>query len=422
MRAMAGEVGVCAMLTTFSQLEPMQECVKAKYRCTISFLKQPGDEINFLKRKRKWALNDVLAIMPTPKHVEGLAVLLGVCAQRPKDSPLPAGGTLPLWTQLAPLDDVRSGIYRKCIGVLLYVSSDYPAAQFGIKTLSSMCGKPNEDAWRCLRHLVNYMFFHENHITCLRTEGKGTGLVVRHDTHTLEVFADADWSGNRSTRKSTSAGCIAFDGMVVHTFSRSQSCVSLSSGESEYIACVSATCDGIFLRSALQHILRTDVSMHLFTDSSAARGILGRQGCGRLRHISGRLLWLQDFLFKWKKASLHAVPTLTNPADLFTKSLSGARVRTLSHILGIRDSHDGFSLVETTEFEERQRREQAKKFLRAVRSAGRGNAEALQLLALLVQVMGNKATDVEVRAQLCLTRQCQLTRIRARGSALSLSS
>ena len=73
--------------------------------------------------------------------------------------------------------------------------------------------------------------------------------------------------------------------MVIHTFSRSQSCVSLSSGESEYIACVSATCDGIFLRSALQRVLRTDVSMHLFTDSSAARGIMGRQGCGRLRPV-----------------------------------------------------------------------------------------------------------------------------------------
>ena len=379
-------------------MQRLSECVKSRYRCTTSFLRQPDDEVSFLKRRHRWVKGDVFCISPNPKHVVDLARILGVAAQRPKDSPLPTG-TLPLWTQLTPLDEEKSGIYRKCIGVLLYVSSDYPAAQYAIKTLSSMCGSPNEGSWRCLRHLVNYMFFHENHVTCLRTEGKGIGLVVRDDTHTLEVFADADWSGNKSTRKSTSAGCIAFDGMVIHTFSRSQSCVSLSSGESEYIACVSATCDGILLRSALQHIMRVDVSMHLFTDSSAARGIMGRQGCGRLRHISGRLLWLQDFLFKWKKASLHAVPTLTNPADLFTKSLTGARVRTLSHILGIRDSHDGFSLVGTTEFEELQRREQAKKFLRAVRSTGRGNAEALHLLALLVQVVGNKAADDEDRAQ-----------------------
>ena len=341
----------------------------------------------------------VLAIIPNPKHVEGLAVLLGVCAQRPKDSPLPTGGSLPLWTQLALLDETKSGIYRKCMGVLLYVSSDYPAAQFAIKALSSLCGKPNEGAWKCLRHLVNYMFYHDNHISCLKTEGKGVGLVVRDEAHAVEVFADADWAGNKSSRKSTTAGCIAFNGMMIHSFSRSQSCVSLSSGESEYVACVSAVCDGILLRAALQHVLQEDVSMHVFTDSSAARGIMSRQGCGRLRHISGRLLWLQDFLFKWKKASLHAVPTSTNPADLFTKSLSGTRIRCLSNIIGVRDASDGFSLVGAAELEEQRRRDQAKKFLRAVKSTGRGNAEALQLLAMLIQLVGTKAAVADDRAQ-----------------------
>ena len=120
--------------------------------------------------------------------------------------------------------------------------------------------------------------------------------------------------------------------------------------------------------------------MHVFTDSSAARGIMSRQGCGRLRHISGRVLWLQDFLCKWKKASLHAVPTSTNPADLFTKSLSGTRIRCLSNIIGVRDASDGFSLVGAAELEEQRRRDQAKKFLRAVKSTGRGNAEALQMI------------------------------------------
>ena len=305
-----------------------------------------------------------------------------------------------MWTQLALLDETRLGIYRKCMGVLLYVSSDYPAAQFAIKTLSSLCGKPNEGAWKCLRHLVNYMFYHDNHISCLKTEGKGVGLVVRAEAHTLEVFADADWAGNKSSRKSTSAGCIAFNGMMIHSFSRSQSCISLSPGESEYVACVvSAVCDGILLRTALQHILQEDVTMHVFTDSSAARGIMSRQGCGRLRHISGRLLRLQDFLFKWKKASTHAVPTSTNPADLFTKSLSGTRIRCLSNIIGVRDASDGYFLVGAADLEEQRRRDQAKKFLRAVKSTGRGNAEALQLLTMLIQLVGNKAAVSDDRVQ-----------------------
>ena len=123
-----------------------------------------------------------------------------------------------------------------------------------------------------------------------------------------------------------------------------------------------------------------------------------RRACGT-RHISGRVLWLQDFLFKWKKASLHAVPTSTNPADFFAKSLSGTRIRCLSNIIGVRDASDGFSLVGAAELEEQRRRDQAKKFLRAVKSTGRGNAEALQLLTMLIQLVGTKAAVTDDRAQ-----------------------
>ena len=38
-----------------------------------------------------------------------------------------------------------------------------------------------------------------------------------------------------------------FGGMVVHCFSGSQTCMSLSSAEAEYVVAVSAACDGIRL-------------------------------------------------------------------------------------------------------------------------------------------------------------------------------
>ena len=43
-------------------------------------------------------------------------------------------------------------------------------------------------------------------------------------------------------------------------------------------------------------------------------------------------------------------------------------------------------MVGAAELEEQRRRDQAKKFLRAVKSTGRGNAEALQLLTMLIQL------------------------------------
>ncbi|CAE7484809.1 unnamed protein product, partial [Symbiodinium pilosum] len=208
-----------------------------------------GDELSFLKRR--------------------------VAHQKPKQTPFPTGGTLPLWVQTTALDPERSAVYRRCVGVLLYVASDMPHAQFAIKTLASFSSSPNEGAWKCLRHLGNYLF-HHRYVPSLQTEGKGHGLVVRSQDHVLEIFADSDWQGNKAARKSTSAGCILFNGMTIHCFSRSQNCVALSSAEAEYIACVSATCDGILLKAALSHVLQERVEVHLFTDSSAARGLMNR--------------------------------------------------------------------------------------------------------------------------------------------------
>ena len=65
--------------------------------------------------------------------------------------------------------------------------------------------------------------------------------------------------------------------------------------------------------------------MCLYLDSSAARGILSGKGIGRLRHLSCRVLWLQDLVSEWTlmvKAVLGAV----NPADIATKRPSAARI------------------------------------------------------------------------------------------------
>jgi hypothetical protein len=78
----------------------------------------------------------------------------------------------------------------------------------------------------------------------------------------------------------------------------------------------------------------------LLLDSSAARGVMSRVGCGTLKHISGKLLWLQQ---KVKEEVLKPQPvgTAVNPADLGTKSLAKARMRGLLNMCGVYDTfHD----------------------------------------------------------------------------------
>ena len=66
-----------------------------------------------------------------------------------------------------------------------------------------------------------------------------------------------------------------------------------------------------------------DASITLYTDSSAARGIIHRAGLGKLRHLETGYLWLQSAV-KAKKLQVRKVLGTENPADLLTKHLAAA--------------------------------------------------------------------------------------------------
>ena len=74
--------------------------------------------------------------------------------------------------------------------------------------------------------------------------------------------------------------------------------------------------------------------MYLYLDSSAARGVLSRRGVGRLRHLSCRVLWLQNLVVE-KMLQVKAVLGTINPADVSTKRLSIARLELLMFLFGL---------------------------------------------------------------------------------------
>ena len=79
--------------------------------------------------------------------------------------------------------------------------------------------------------------------------------------------------------------------------------------------------------------------MNLYLDSSAARGIITRQGVGRVKHLQIRTLFLQE-LHKQGTLSVHPVGTKENTADIGTKPLSGKRIKLLLHWLGFQDENN----------------------------------------------------------------------------------
>jgi hypothetical protein len=109
-------------------------------------------------------------------------------------------------------------------------------------------------------------------------------------------------------------------GHLLKTWSSTQPSVSLSSGEAEYYGVVKAA--GIAIgHQSLMSDLGMHVGVRVWTDSSAAMGICGRSGLGKLRHVQTHTLWVQERV-RTGAIQLRKVNGLVNPADLFTKHLS----------------------------------------------------------------------------------------------------
>ena len=116
--------------------------------------------------------------------------------------------------------------------------------------------------------------------------------------------------------------------------------VSLSSAEAEVYACSSGSSDAVLLSRLLSWLTGRRTLVYVYTDSSGGRGILQRQGVGRLRHLSCRILWLQGLIASGV-IRLCSVSGHTNPADLGTKRLSASRLRSLMAVLGLFNTSTG---------------------------------------------------------------------------------
>ena len=126
-------------------------------------------------------------------------------------------------------------------------------------------------------------------------------------------------------------------GHCVRAFSVTQHRVTLSSAEAELGAAVRVACEviglsqlgaGLGLKLEMETHLDGNVSEcagRVHVDSSAALGVIGRKGNGKLRHIRIGQLWVQQ-LAEEGEMKFVKIAGVKNPADLFTKYLPGPKI------------------------------------------------------------------------------------------------
>lgn len=153
------------------------------------------------------------------------------------------------------------------------------------------------------------------------TSSKGI-LLDGTDISVIRAFADADWAGTKSDRKSTS-GCITFLGKSpICWSSKSQQSVSLSTMESELIASTAVCQDALWLRNLLSQLIPdNNVKIILFSDNLPSLKYSSNLANDSMaRHISLRYHFVR-LLNDANELSLTHVKGKENPADLLTKAL-----------------------------------------------------------------------------------------------------
>ena len=103
------------------------------------------------------------------------------------------------------------------------------------------------------------------------------------------------------------------------TWSKTQSLLALSSGESEFYAALKATAETLGVLPMVKDY-GYRLQGEILGDASAALGIIHRKGLGRTRHIDTGLLWIQQTAAE-KRLEYSKVLGNVNPADLVTKYL-----------------------------------------------------------------------------------------------------
>ena len=209
--------------------------------------------------------------------------------------------------------------YRALAARANFLAQDRADVQFSTKELCRLMAKPRGSSWLKLKRLARYLLDHPRLIWRFEQHGDD-------DTDKIDAYSDSDWAGCRTTRKSTSGGILVVAGGAVKSWSSTQKTIARSSGEAEYYGLVK-TCAEALGFQAVSRYFGWEMEIRVWVDSTAAKGIACRTGLGKVRHLEVTYLWIQQAL-KDRKFTMHKIAGLVNPADVLTKPLSAADMKT----------------------------------------------------------------------------------------------
>ena len=264
-------------LGTNSSLDEVQKAMKARYEVQIRGRLGPGPKddksIRILNRILEWT-SEGLVYEADQRHAEIIVQQLGLDKSNGTLS-TPGVKTKIDEEEDEDLESHKATLFRGLVARANVVAADRSDIQFAVKELAKNMSNPKKSSWSALERLGKYLKRRPRFAIMFRYQASAS---------TIHASTDADWAGDRESRKSTSGGVLQLGSHVVKSWASTQSVIALSSGESEFYSIVKGCSQAMGLRALLAD-LGIDASIKLLTDATAGKAIASRRGLGRVRHI-----------------------------------------------------------------------------------------------------------------------------------------
>jgi hypothetical protein len=151
--------------------------------------------------------------------------------------------------------------YGSLVGALNYLATcTRPDISYAAGMLCRFLSCPTKEHWKAATHLLHYL------------KGSSSKGLLYNGQLGLQQrgFCDADYAGDKGSRRSTSGAVFVLAGAAVIWSSRLQKCVTLSTCEAEYVAASAAARDAIWFDKLLFEMgIRTN-TVQLYGDNQGA--------------------------------------------------------------------------------------------------------------------------------------------------------
>jgi hypothetical protein len=208
--------------------------------------------------------------------------------------------------------------FRSAIGILLYLTKhSRPEIANPVRELSKVMDGATPGQFKEMTRIVKYV---------LTTKAKGLKLEldVNHKGWYLEGLSDSDFATDKDSRISVTGYVVYFCGVPVAWRSRSQRSVTLSTSESELVACSELIKEIKFIIQVLTSVgipVKLPVVCHV--DNVGAIFLANNLTTGdRTKHIDVRHHFVREIVEEGI-VKIIFIKTADNDADLWTKNVTG---------------------------------------------------------------------------------------------------